>query len=133
MSADPLSLPGLQCTIHFEDDIYNTNAGDYVYWNIETFDNGKSNEIVEGYTTVDILNTAPTAIENAKWIWNYKYKNKSYVKEFDSITFKFSFGNVQNIQNKPGDDCGSISYYPPNKWKTNKWVQCHRLLKIIVK
>eukprot|EP01083_Nonionella_stella_P094601 265480_1 len=64
--------------------------------------------------------TEPTSISSAdaEWIWNAKYKGLSSVND-GSVTFDFSFENVQNIQNKPGDDCAAVSYFAPHKWKTN--------------
>eukprot|EP01083_Nonionella_stella_P262349 892157_1 len=120
------ALPGLKCSIHFEEDIYSTQENGYVYWNVDTYinniphDDSDPYEILEAYSTVDRDQTAPVTIANdAQWIWNYVYENKSYVTDYDSITFKFSFEHVKNVQNKPGDNCASISYYPPNKWKTD--------------
>eukprot|EP01083_Nonionella_stella_P301077 1031181_1 len=64
--------------------------------------------------------TEPTSISSAgaEWIWNAKHKDISSVAD-GSVTFDFSFENVQNIQNKPGDDCAAVSYFAPHKWKTN--------------
>ena len=111
-------LPGLKCTIHFEDDLYDTISGDYMYWSIVNSSNGLY-DIVEAYTTYNDNENPAGITDDAKWLWNIVYQNKDNVTGYTEVNFQFSFENVKNIQNKPGDDCASISYYPPHKWKTN--------------
>eukprot|EP01084_Bolivina_argentea_P206344 352327_1 len=118
VSAPAKSLPGLICSIHFEDQRYSTLQQDYRFWSITASDRSNAEKILKA--NVDQFQTPPKTIDkNAEWIWNYQYINKSYVTKHDSCTFKFSFKHVTNVQNKPGDNCASISYFKPNKWKTN--------------
>ncbi len=115
------ALPGLKCTVHFEDDLYSTSAADYVFWSIEDFGAAAtaSDDIVTAYTTVDHDQSAPSTIEeSAEWIWNTVYLNKTFVARDEALTFEFAFEHVDGVQNVPGDDCASISYFAPHKWKT---------------
>ena len=127
VSVEAWSLPGLKCSVYFEDGVFNTNSGDYVHWDIvdtQRSAHPQMEKIVAANTKIDTVQTAPSPLdENAEWIWNFVYLNKSKVDRSDSVTFAFSFSNVPNAQNKIGSDCAAISYYPPNKWKTNNCQQ----------
>eukprot|EP01084_Bolivina_argentea_P003279 6146_1 len=114
-----LTLPGLKCSIYYENSVYNTDINEqYVYWNVETTEDDDT--IVKALTYYDKNQTPPDVIsDDAQWIWNDQYKNKTYVKKYASLTFTFSFKHIKNVQNKPSDNCASISWYTPNKWKTN--------------
>ena len=119
VSVKSKDLPGLKCSIYFENEIYNTLVGDYKYWSIINESNDNGYNIVKAYTTYNDNYLPGNISNNSQWIWNILYSNKNDVTQDETLSFQFSFNQVKNIQNKPGDNCASISYYPPNKWKTN--------------
>ena len=120
------TIAGLKCSIYFEEDVYNT-AIDSKFWSVEsTFNQGNESKIIVEQDSLLDNEYYLTDIDNdAIWIWN-KYgvntvnnnNTNGSGPAASSITFRFSFEYVNGIQNKPQDDCASISYYTPNKWKT---------------
>eukprot|EP01084_Bolivina_argentea_P088458 159703_1 len=117
-------LPGLKCSIYFENNTYNTIPGDSVYFSLKSYDNTSRDIITKAHTTTyDDNQLVPGIDNNAKWIWNVYYSNKTLVLAAEEIIFEFSFKYVKDIQNKPSDNCASISYYPPYKWKTTNCQQ----------
>ena len=73
------ALPGLKCTVHFDDDTYSSRQGAYVYWSVADTSAALHSavSVLESYTTVDHDQSAPSSIDAAAhWLWNYVYQNK---------------------------------------------------------
>lgn len=118
----PGFIPGLRCSVIFENNTFNTEVkSDDVYWSIIAVKSKyESTDILEQTELVTKLGHTPDDISPlAQWLWNHFYLADDNVTEFEQVTFQFSFEQVPGVQLKPGDNCAAISYFEPNKWKTN--------------
>eukprot|EP01083_Nonionella_stella_P154149 496335_1 len=72
-------LPGLQCSIRFEQDTYNTFGGNYMYWSVVSVSGTEytSSDIVDAISLQTILEgmTVSNISSKATWIWNHLYNN----------------------------------------------------------